>query len=201
MVRAFACRRPAGAGTSDYSLARVAGEAAASLRLLAAALLLALAGPAADSDAGQGLGDAAVAATVADWTAAASRLPRTKRVPVILRLPREEMARLLYGEAAAFGGLAVVEALYDRQRRRILLGADWDGASPRSLSVLVHEMVHHLEAETGLVAACPAAAEQRAYAVQDAFLHRFGSSLDIAFGIDPGTHWLLTHCRQRLRRG
>lgn len=142
---------------------------------------------------------AGLAASVTDWTAAASGLPKPAALPVVMRVSRSEMAALRYGSRVGVAGLARVVALYDRRGGRILLAEDWTGATPEEVSVLVHELVHHLEAAAGIVPACPAAGEARAYATQAAWLAGFGRDLRQGFGLDPLTLRLVTAC-SRLRR-
>lgn len=178
-------------------------QANALLRAGAVFLLSAAAVTAAPSPAD--LGDGApvalggLAASIADWTAKASGLPQPAVLPMVVRASRQEMAALHYGAGAGAAGLAEIEALYDRRRGRILLAEDWVGATPRDVSVLVHEFVHHFEVAAGLAPDCPAAGEARAYATQAAWLAGFGSDLQQGFGIDPVTLRLLTTC-PRLRR-
>ena len=53
------------------------------------------------------------------------------------------------------------------------------------VSVLVHELVHHLQEASGQRPACPAERERDAYALQERWLRRFGGSLERDFGIAP----------------
>jgi hypothetical protein len=50
--------------------------------------------------------------------------------------------------------------------------------------MLVHEIVHHLQATSGRPPACPAAAEAEAFAVQADWLRLFGGDLGRDLGID-----------------
>ena len=207
----FACRAETIAGRSARGRRRAARQPGAApwrqadALLRAAAVLLLSAAAVAAAPSAADLGDGApvalagLAASVADWTAEASGLPRPTVLPVVARASRQEMAALHYGAGAGAAGLAEIAALYDRRRGRILLAEDWAGATPREVSVLVHEFVHHFEAAAGLAPDCPAAGEVRAYATQAAWLAGFGSDLQQGFGIDPLTLRLLTTC-PRLRR-
>ena len=85
-------------------------------------------------------------------------------------------------------------AVYDDQGRTIYLSEHWTGRTPAELSVLVHEMVHHLQSASGEVFACPAEREVMAYRAQDAWLGLFGDSLESAFGIDEATLLVSTVC-------
>jgi hypothetical protein len=100
---------------------------------------------------------------------------------------------LRYGAGAAAPALELV-ALYDDADRRILLPAGWTGSTPAELSVLVHELVHHLQASEGRRYACGGEREAEAYAVQARWLALFGETLEGAFGIDAMTRLVLTRC-------
>jgi Domain of unknown function (DUF6647) len=90
--------------------------------------------------------------------------------------------------------LLEVEALYDDATRTIYLRREWTGRTPAELSVLVHEMVHHLQNVAGLKYACPAAREKPAYDAQDRWLSLFGRNLVDEFKLDPMTVLVRTHC-------
>lgn len=72
-------------------------------------------------------------------------------------------------------------AIYDVSTRTIHLPPDWTGATPAELSILVHEMVHHMQAAAGLRFACPAARERQAYAAQERWLDLFDQTLEETF--------------------
>jgi hypothetical protein len=91
-------------------------------------------------------------------------------------------------------GMRRVEALYDDRSRTIYLPADWKGSTPSEVSVLVHEMVHHLQNVAGLKYECPQAREKPAYAAQDKWLAQFGRNLLDEFKLDPMTLLLRTKC-------
>jgi hypothetical protein len=103
-----------------------------------------------------------------------------------MRLKRVEFAR---PDAAA-----EVEAFYDDGTRTIYLAEGWTGASPAELSVLVHEMVHHLQNAAGMKHACAAEREKAAYAAQSQWLSLFGRSLSGEFELDPMTLLVRTKC-------
>jgi uncharacterized protein DUF6647 len=68
--------------------------------------------------------------------------------------------------------------------KTIFLPATWAGTTPAELSILVHEMVHHLQNVAKLKYDCPAAREKLAYQAQDRWLKRFGQDLEKEFEID-----------------
>ena len=98
-----------------------------------------------------------------------------------------------YGTATAVAPGDVV-AVYDDASGTIHLGETWRGDTAADLSVLVHEYVHHLQAEAGLRFACSGEREVLAYEAQDAWLRLFGSDLKSAFGIDGALLLVSTAC-------
>ena len=87
-----------------------------------------------------------------------------------------------------------VEAFYDDATRTIYLAKGWTGKSPAALSVLVHEMVHHVQNAAGLKYACPEDREKPAYAAQAQWLALFGRNLMDEFELDPMTVLVRTNC-------
>jgi hypothetical protein len=69
----------------------------------------------------------------------------------------------------------------------IYLPEDWTGRTPADISVLVHEMVHHIQNVANVRFECPRARERPAYAAQQRFLHLYERDLESDFGIDPFT--------------
>jgi hypothetical protein len=93
-----------------------------------------------------------------------------------------------------FASLSQVEAFYDDATRTIYLPQGWTGRSPAELSVLVHEMVHHVQNVAGLTYACREERERIAYAAQKQWLALFGRDLMREFEIDPMTLLVRTNC-------
>jgi len=87
-----------------------------------------------------------------------------------------------------------VEALYDDSNRTIYLAEGWTGGTPTEVSVLVHEMVHHLQNQEGLRYECPQAREKLAYTAQNKWLARSGRNLMDEFDLDGLTVLLRTKC-------
>jgi hypothetical protein len=105
---------------------------------------------------------------------------------------REVLAR--YAAAGAENGRREVVAVYDDRRKRILLPEGWSGKTPAELSVLVHEMVHHLQKTAGLKFECPEQREKLAYEAQEKWLGLFGLTLLGEFEIDAFTLKVSTEC-------
>jgi len=90
--------------------------------------------------------------------------------------------------------LPELEAIYDDKTRTIYLQKGWSGKSPAELSVLVHEMVHHLQNVSGQKYGCTAEREKPAYQAQDHWLGLYGRNLIDEFKLDPMTLLVRTNC-------
>lgn len=87
-----------------------------------------------------------------------------------------------------------VEALYEDRGRTIYLNQNWTGLTPAEISILVHEMVHHLQNMAGLQYECAEAREELAYKAQDMYLALHGLSLSQEFNLDQVTRLVRTKC-------
>ena len=85
-------------------------------------------------------------------------------------------------------------AIYHDTTQTIYLADDWTGGSPAELSILVHEMVHHVQNMLGLKYECPQAREALAYRAQDQWLGLFGHDLATDFDLDPFSLLVKTKC-------
>jgi hypothetical protein len=72
-----------------------------------------------------------------------------------------------------------IVAVYDDAKRTIYLPEGWSGVTPAEQSLLVHEMVHHLQNLGNLKYACSEAREKLAFAAQEQWLRIFGASLAV----------------------
>ena len=123
-------------------------------------------------------------------------------LPAVSEQPRIEFVsakamQTLREERAASPRLergARVEAFYDDPTRTIYLAKGWSGKSPAEVSVLVHEMVHHVQNVAGLTYACAEEREKLAFAAQRQWLALFGRSLAKEFKLDPMTLLVRTSC-------
>ncbi|MBK1668127.1 hypothetical protein CKO28_08770 [Rhodovibrio sodomensis] len=112
------------------------------------------------------------------WISSVSELPLPENLPEITRVEPAQMASLANGPGAADptedrGYLA----LYHAESRTVLLRSDWDMGDLRDRSILVHELVHHLQAEAGRDYVCRGAMEREAYEIQAAWLEERGADL------------------------
>jgi hypothetical protein len=87
-----------------------------------------------------------------------------------------------------------IVSLYSNESKTIFLLDGWTGKTPAELSILVHEMVHHLQNVGQLKFACPEEREELAYKAQDSWLHLFGRDLESEFQMDPFTILVKSKC-------
>lgn len=132
------------------------------------------------------------------WVKCATELPEPGRAPNFRFIQQAAMPNLANGDYSGHKqnpgpNMLEIEALFDRKNGTIVLPETWR-PSPLSLSSLVHELVHHLQAEAQLTYACPAAAEALAYDAQERWLELFGTTLEESFEIDRLTLFVLTNC-------
>lgn len=144
---------------------------------------------------------------VSAWLTANFDLPSTATAPAIKFVTGEQLAAMRGSgpESSArarekpqlvvdaMPGRSTV-ALYDDENETIFLPIGWTGTSPAEQSILVHEMVHHLQRKAQLRFECPMAREKLAYAAQDRWLARFGSNLETEFEIDRFTLFVSSAC-------
>ena len=140
---------------------------------------------------------------IAAWISHSFDLPPIDRLPRVQFVPSAQVTALRYrlprpsGQANEQAGLdpgagRAVVAVYDNDT--IYLSDGWRGGSPADQSVLIHEMVHHLQHRAQLKYGCPQEREKLAYQVQERWLTRFGASLQSEFEIDPMTLLLHSAC-------
>lgn len=158
-------------------------------------------------------------ASIARWTSENLNLPYADDLPRVAFVPQAEMARLRYkrmlpGQWRTTGGEArsqavggehatpppqfqrTVVAVYDDTNRTIYLPEGWTGASAVDKSVLVHEMVHHLQNRAGLKYECVGAREKPAYLAQKQWLEDHGLDLEQEFQVDMFTVVAMSACME-----
>jgi len=143
------------------------------------------------------------------WISANYALPATFEHPRIERVASIEMAGLRYKgllsalqretsaiqeQESSFEKRRDVVALYNDETSTIYLSDRWTGRTPAELSVLVHEMVHHLQNAAGTAYECPAERERLAYEAQDKWLGLFGRNLEAEFEINGLALLFSTSC-------
>lgn len=145
---------------------------------------------------------------IAHWLSANFALPYASDPPRLERVAPARLCRLRYKTLLAPRSQAIGEepsallqdnrrelvAIYDDTSRTIYLPDSWTGATVAEQSVLVHEMVHHLQNLAGLKYECGGAREKIAYLAQDQWLKRHGLALEDEFEVDMFTIVALSAC-------
>jgi hypothetical protein len=121
--------------------------------------------------------------------------PRVELVPPARISALRYRAFNRYNQDANVGpGADTTVSVYDDATHTIYLPEGWHGIKPAEMSVLVHEMVHHMQNERKLKYDCPQAREKLAYAAQALWLDAFGLTLESEFEVDPMTLLVRTAC-------
>lgn len=136
------------------------------------------------------------------WLCANYGLAEYRQHPQVEVVPHSHLIAVKHGPIGDFIGSSGqtdghhphLAAIYDDAARKIYLPDGWTGQTAADLSVLVHEMVHHLQNTGGMRYPCPQARERLAYEAQDQWLRLYGTSLETEFGIDPMTRLVRTTC-------
>lgn len=146
---------------------------------------------------------------LSSWLIANFELPATDHHPRVELVSRMRLTALRYRGLASdrsadpaadgrfagpTGAVQEVYAVYDDDRRTIYLPEDWEGVTPAEISVLVHEIVHHLQNAAGLKYRCPQERERAAYEAQSRWLELFGKELSDEFDIDALAVLVRTNC-------
>ena len=131
--------------------------------------------------------------TVVTWLSANFDLPADYDHPEIRLKSAEYVSDVRYRSMKRAMRREVV-AVYNDETETIFLTDSWLGRSPADISILIHEMVHHLQNKAELTYGCPQAREEVAYAAQDRWLGLFGKNLHQEFEIDPLVLMMTTKC-------
>ena len=132
-------------------------------------------------------------AVIMTWLTANFDLPPALDQPDVKFVSQQQLSAVRYGAMASINASELV-AVYDDRTRTIFLTNDWTGGSPAEVSVVVHELVHHLQNAGKLIYNCPGAREELAYAAQEKWLGLFGKSLRSEFEMDRMTLFVRTSC-------
>lgn len=146
---------------------------------------------------------------IVTWLSVSVGLPASYEHPQVEMASAAKMAEVRYSRVASMQQDRVpaeagrsapaevghdVHAIYDDASRTIYLPEGWSSASPADVSVLVHEMVHHLQNVAGHQFMCAQEREKDAYKAQRAWLALFDRTLEQEFDIDPMTVLVRTNC-------
>ena len=118
-----------------------------------------------------------------------SGLPPAKDLPTMAFLPADQMCKAV----EMCGTDAMVKGHYDMATRRLTLPMKWNPSILYDLGSLLHEMVHHLQAEEWPEEKnrpCKGKIEEQAYAAE----HKFFKVMNMAPDIDTLSLLFLTMC-------
>jgi hypothetical protein len=142
--------------------------------------------------------------TISLWLSMNFGLPTTDVMPHVEHLPPAKIAALHLGAHLSAPSPDVapestarvddIMSVYDDASRTIFLREGWTGTTPAELSIVVHEMVHHIQNLGGLKYACAQEREKLAYEAQERWLGIFGKSLESEFQIDGFSRLAKTAC-------
>lgn len=127
-----------------------------------------------------------------DWVAARTG-QHGLEMPPICYVTHPQLARLRDEGGDGAGPFETI-ALYQRDPPWIYVSYVFHPDNPVSQSVIVHELVHHAQAEAGKRFACPQMAEREAYELQNEWLNQFGLDVQSALRINDLGYFLLTNC-------
>jgi hypothetical protein len=146
----------------------------------------------------------ALLTTIVLWLSANFGLPANYDCPRVEFVPATTIVALRYkpfgggqlqmGMVPSLQNQRQVVSVYDDRSKTIYLPEDWKGNTPAELSILVHEMVHHLQNIGKLKFECPQEREQDAYKAQELWLRLFGRDLLRDFELDQFTLLVSTKC-------
>lgn len=146
-----------------------------------------------------------LAGEIAVWLSVNFELPAVDKPPRIefaspVRINALRYRGIIKGQmsqdlAAPNAGSQTV-AIYLDDTFTIYLPSGWTGKTPAETSMLVHEMVHHIQNVARIKHDCLQAREKLAYAAQERWLRRFDLSLESEFDVDPFTVLVRTLCMQ-----
>lgn len=107
--------------------------------------------------------------------------------------PPPSVAYMTQPEMVEVTQVVGVAAYYDHNTETVVLPEGFDQLKTLDISILVHELVHHLQYKADLVYECYGAREAIAYDTQESYLKAAGLSLNMIIG--PLLRRLITTCR------
>lgn len=139
--------------------------------------------------------------TIVLWLSLNFNLPANYEHPRIEFANKSRISELYHSGALGAGGPpaggagnSTIVAIYNAPERTIYLSDQWTGRTPSESSVLVHEMVHHLQNLSGEHYACPQEREKLAYEAQEKWLNLMGRTLESELQLDRFTLLIYTRC-------
>lgn len=134
------------------------------------------------------------------WASAQTGLPASEELPVIRIADQCEIERIYYDDATKDCGDSAmrIQAIYDPRASLMHLPEGWSENNIYDVSMLVHEIVHHLQARAGITAKTVNCigrdVEKPAYDAQIAWLEAAGLDAFETMGINGLSYHMLTIC-------
>ena len=134
------------------------------------------------------------------WLSANFDLPTVQEVPRIQYAPAAAMVALRHDNSSSANpsgpdsAAADTLAVYRDDTQTIYLRDEWRGHTAADLSILLHELVHHMQNIGKRKFECSQQREQLAYQAQDRWLNLFATDLQKEFGLDAFTLLVKSSC-------
>ena len=84
-------------------------------------------------------------------------------------------------------------ALYNKETKTVILRKDWNAKSIKNRSILVHELVHHMQNEEEFKG-CKGIMEEEAYDVQNAWLKQYKMNIFDTLGLGKLYYSIIISC-------
>ena len=134
------------------------------------------------------------------WLSANFDLPAVQEVPRIKYAPPAAMVSLRHANSSSpnpngpTSAAADTLAMYRDDTKTIYLREEWKGITAAELSILLHELVHHMQNVGRLRFECLQQREELAYRAQERWLNLFATDLQKEFGLDEFTLLVKSSC-------
>jgi hypothetical protein len=163
--------------------------------------------PGRDADIQSDASRQALLIAIETWLSIELDLPPVRPHPRIEIVPAARIVAQRYGRVLFAPDSAMIStdrsstaaeretlAIYSDAAQTIYLPEEWTGRTPAELSILVHEIVHHVQNIRDLKYACHQERERLAYLAQERWLAIFNRSLASEFELDPLSLLVKTGC-------
>lgn len=131
---------------------------------------------------------------IAAWLSAGYGLPVPTSMPHVMLVAPETLTEVMQPSTGGKLMSGELVAAYRDDLETIFISTDGPLDPVVESSVIVHEMVHHMQNAAGMRYPCMGLREALAYQAQADWLAQFGLDLEGAFGVDPLTLKLRTSC-------
>ncbi|MCB9947995.1 MAG: hypothetical protein H6842_09235 [Rhodospirillaceae bacterium] len=133
------------------------------------------------------------------WIGAVTGIPPAPDVPAVMFNSAAELQRLhspdaAYLDPADGDGSPQAVALYNPLDGTLHLPEGWQADDPVDISILLHELVHHMQSRAGMEYACRAEMEKAAYDAQIAFLASMGMDMFEVMEMNELFYRIITNC-------